>query len=110
MIYLYTFVCLVMIALIIIIGTKIINRKNDLFHSERYKEIKSMLGNSKTEDWYEHKRELSISEMEIKYNLDSDWYFETVSFENIYDARPTKAVFVNKVTKEKIIVDLYENI
>lgn len=73
------------------------------------KAITLALDNAKDEKFFKTKRELDIAEMHKKYNLSEDeWMFESCNFTNIYDYKPTEAIFKNIHTGERRYVNMWE--
>lgn len=67
------------------------------------------LDNAKDEKFFKTKRELGIAEMHKKYNLSEDeWMFKSCNFTNIYDYKPTEAIFKNIHTGERRYVNMWE--
>lgn len=73
------------------------------------KAIALALDNAKDEKFFKTKKELDIAEMHKKYNLSEDeWMFESCNFTNIYDYKPTEAIFKNVNTGELRYVNMWE--
>ena len=80
-----------------------------IFSKKRANNGALALDNAKDEEFFKTKRELGIDEMHKKYNLNEDeWMFESCNFTNMYDYKPSEAIFKNVNTGERRYISMWE--